>query len=70
MNVPAQIQANTCRPDDLDAGEGLMLFTSGSAPAGADMCAGEGLEMFTTSCLGEGSSMLTGARTGLFTTSC
>jgi hypothetical protein len=45
------------------------MFTSGSAPSGADMMAGDGLELFTTSILGASTEASDGEQTGLFTSS-
>ncbi|MEM6941082.1 MAG: hypothetical protein AAF943_07220 [Pseudomonadota bacterium] len=53
----------------IDAGQGVEMFSSGSAPLSADMASGGGVALFTTSVLGAGTDTLLGEKTELFTTS-
>jgi hypothetical protein len=54
----------------MDSGQGLDLFTTGSAPAAADMMTGGGLDLFTTGSAPSGRLAATGHGLDLYTTSC
>ena len=65
-NVTAPIASDAT---SIDAGQGLEMFSSGSAPVSCDMTSGGGVALFTTSVLSTSAEIATGDKTGLFTTS-
>ena len=63
------IEETQVRPPEgqsLDAGAGLELFVTGSAPSGHDMMAGDGVELFVTGSAPTGVDMTLGESTGLY----
>ena len=50
----------------LDAGAGVDLFVSGSAPAGSDMMAGESVALFVSGSAPQTSEVVSGDGTGLY----